>query len=149
MYCHSTVVLNQDAQIGIGVRCTPESQNLKTTWLVKDLKVELGNKATDWTAAPEDIDSAINSKVNNNQQSIFNTLFANGQQGFILENNKVYINGEVIKANAINGSSIKAGTLDAGKITTGILQAKSGGSYLNLDNGSLMLGSTNMSSYLQ
>lgn len=122
----------------------------------------------------------INGKLDNNQEAIFNKLFANGSQGFVLENGKVYINGEVIKANAISGTAIKAGTFDAGKITTGTLsanvidantivskvnnasttingdkirtgtiQANTGGSYLNLNNGSMMLGSTSGSSYLQ
>ena len=34
-------------------------------WIeLKDVKFEKGNKATDWTPAPEDIDSAINKKAN-------------------------------------------------------------------------------------
>ena len=33
----------------------------KSVWLIKDIKLELGNRATDWTPAPEDVDSAIES----------------------------------------------------------------------------------------
>ena len=109
------------------------------TYIFRNLMIEEGTKASAWSPAPEDIDNAISNKVDNNQEAIFNKLFANGQQGFALENGKVYINGEVIKT----------GTLDAGKITTGIMQASNGGSYLNLNNGSMMLGSTSMSNYLQ
>lgn len=186
----------------------------------RNVQGEYGTKATDWSPAPEDINAAINNKVDDNQQAIFNRLFANGQQGFTLENNKVYINGEVIKANVISGSVIKAGTLDASKITTGtlsanvikgsaisainlssesavissakianldaskitsgtiaaaridantivskvngasttisgdkirtgVLQANSGGSYLNLNNGSMLLGSKSASNYFE
>ena len=53
LFC--TVVLNSDAQIGIGSYCAPEGKGLKSVWLIKDIKLELGNKATDWTPAPEDI----------------------------------------------------------------------------------------------
>lgn len=54
-----TVTLNTDGRIGIGSTCQPEGKSLKSTWLIKDLKLELGNKATDWTPAPEDTDSSI------------------------------------------------------------------------------------------
>ena len=55
-----TVTLNEDAQIGIGTQCAPEGNNLNAVWLIKDVKLEVGNKATDWSPAPEDIDSSIN-----------------------------------------------------------------------------------------
>lgn len=116
---------------------------------VKKIKVELGNKATDWSPCPDDITAAINTKVNDTQEAIFNRLFANGQQGFTLENNRVYINGEVIKANTISGETIKAGTLDAGKITVGQLQSSNGKSTFNLNNGAMLLGSTNENNYLE
>ena len=41
--------------------------------LVKKIKIELGNKATDWTPAPEDIDSSI-SNVNNKIESTTNKV---------------------------------------------------------------------------
>ena len=49
-----TVKLNDDHQIGIGVRCSPENKILKTTWLIKDIKIEESDKPTAWTPAPED-----------------------------------------------------------------------------------------------
>ena len=60
LFC--TVVLNSDAQIGIGTFCAPESKGLQSVWLIKDIKLELGNKATDWTPAPEDIQNDIENK---------------------------------------------------------------------------------------
>ena len=34
--------------------------NTKATYYIANVKLELGNKATDWTPAPEDVDSSIN-----------------------------------------------------------------------------------------
>lgn len=56
-----TFILNSTGFAGIGCHCVPEGYNFKTTWLIKDLKIEIGNKATDWTPAPEDVDSKIES----------------------------------------------------------------------------------------
>lgn len=49
-----TFVLNETGQFGIGVQCQPENVGSQTAWLIKDLKLELGTVATDWTPAPED-----------------------------------------------------------------------------------------------
>ena len=64
IYCKKTIVLNSDCQLGIYVGCgsegpSPEGSVLKTTVLIKDLKVEEGNKATTWSPAPEDVDQNI------------------------------------------------------------------------------------------
>lgn len=55
LYLSKTVVLNEDGQIGIVARCSKENAGHDTVWLIKNLKLELGNKATDWTPAPEDV----------------------------------------------------------------------------------------------
>lgn len=52
-------VLNSDAQLGIFTSCDPEGQGLYSTWLIKDVKIELGEKPTDWTPAPEDVSSSL------------------------------------------------------------------------------------------
>lgn len=109
------------------------------TYIFRDLMIEEGGMASVWRPAYEDTESALANKVDDNQEAIFNKLFANGEQGFALENGKVYINGEVIKT----------GTLDASKITTGVLQAKTGGSYLSLDNGAMLLGDKKANSYFE
>lgn len=59
LYLSKTVVLNEDGQIGIVARCNKENVGHDTVWLIKNLKLELGNKATDWTPAPEDVDQGI------------------------------------------------------------------------------------------
>ena len=64
MECSVTFTLNDNGMFGIGMQCQPESNNLTTTWLIKNLKLELGNIATDWTPAPEDVDADINSANN-------------------------------------------------------------------------------------
>ena len=46
-----------DLLIWDGIGIVPQSSNI--TWYVKNPKIELGNKATDWTPAPEDVDSDI------------------------------------------------------------------------------------------
>lgn len=51
---YATVELNSDCNLGICVTCNPEGESLKTTWYVKDLKIEKGSTATPWTPAPED-----------------------------------------------------------------------------------------------
>lgn len=48
-----------DLLICDGIGIVPQSSNI--TWYVKNPKIELGNKATDWSPAPEDIDSDISS----------------------------------------------------------------------------------------
>ena len=41
----------------------PANENNTGTLYIKNIKLEKGNKATDWTPAPEDIDSKIDSKL--------------------------------------------------------------------------------------
>lgn len=110
-----------------------------------NLKIEQGNKPTGWSPAPEDVSQEIADKVEDydnslNQLKVFNKLTNNGQtQGVYLENGKVYINGEYIKASSISGN----------KISAGVITAKNGKSSINLDNGAMSLGSTSDTSYLQ
>lgn len=72
-----TCVLNSDGQIGIGCFCATENESLKTTWLIKNLKLELGNIATDWTPAPEDVDEGINNAQSSADKA--NTNASNAQ----------------------------------------------------------------------
>lgn len=50
-----TCELNSDGQLGIGSICAPEGKGLKSTWLIKDLKIELGSPATPWSPHPDDL----------------------------------------------------------------------------------------------
>lgn len=77
--CSVTFTLNDNGMFGIGTQCRPESNNLKTAWLIKNLKLELGNVATDWTPAPEDVDADISNAQNtaNSAQTNANTAIQN------------------------------------------------------------------------
>lgn len=55
IYCSYTCKLNSDGQLGIGSFCTPEGKGFKSTWLIKDLKIELGSPATPWSPHPDDL----------------------------------------------------------------------------------------------
>ena len=87
------------------------------------------------------VDTAIgNANINLTQDKVFNALTNNGQtQGIYLENSKIYINGEYIKAKSISGD----------KISAGVITATNGKSTINLDNGAMNLGNTTDASYLQ
>lgn len=75
--CSVTFTLNENGMFGIGTQCQPESQGLKSAWLIKDLKLELGNIATDWTPAPEDVDEGINNAQSSADKA--NTSASNAQ----------------------------------------------------------------------
>lgn len=106
-----TLNLNGKTFSQVQVRC----DNLNETIKIYDVKYELGNKPTDWTPAPEDVKNhaeqsaqdAVNAQT---QNSIFNKLTNNGQtQGIYLENSKIYINGEYIKANTLSADKVLVG----------------------------------------
>ena len=40
--------LNSTGYLGVTVRCDPESSGLKTTYLLKEIKIEAGNTVTEW-----------------------------------------------------------------------------------------------------
>ena len=89
--------------------------NFVGTLTISKVKLELGNKATDWSPAPEDLEdyadqSAQNAVNAQTQDSVFNKLTNNGQtQGIYLENSKIYINGEYIKANTLSADKVLVG----------------------------------------
>ena len=96
---------------GIQVRM----DNFIGTLTIKKVMLTLGNKQGDWTPAPEDVKNhaeqsaqdAVNAQT---QNSIFNKLTNNGQtQGIYLENSKIYINGEYIKANTLSADKVLVG----------------------------------------
>ncbi|WP_051197923.1 phage tail protein [Butyrivibrio sp. MB2005] len=96
-----------------------------------NLKIEIGQKATAWTPAPEDLQSyadkvAAAAVANQTQSSIFNKLTNNGQtQGIYLKDGKLYINAEYI--------------------ASGILKSKDGETfYLDLEKGILNMKATKL-----
>lgn len=54
-YSYTIKTVNSDGQLGIGSACQPEGKGLKSTWLIKDLKIELGSPATPWSPHPDDL----------------------------------------------------------------------------------------------
>ena len=67
-YVENTSSLNtnkvdiKDATSYFGIVTTNETADI--TYYIRNVKVEFGNKATDWSPCPEDINSAIDSKAN-------------------------------------------------------------------------------------
>lgn len=106
-----TLNLNGKTFNSVQVRC----DNLNETIKIYDVKYELGNKPTDWSPAPEDLedyaDQSAQDAVNaQTQNSIFNKLTNNGQtQGIYLENSKIYINGEYIKTDTLSADKVLVG----------------------------------------
>lgn len=47
-----------------------ESSEVGKKWRIRNIKLEEGNKATDWTPAPEDVDEAINTERTTRQSAI-------------------------------------------------------------------------------
>lgn len=117
------------------------------------MKLELGERATDWSAAPEDTNfgiansEALSKKYTNeiskkdrdytnsqrtaldnsfNQSKVFNRLTNNGRmQGLYMKNGQLYV----------NGTYVRTGTLDAGIIKAGILRDKQARSEWNMTTG--------------
>lgn len=89
------------------------------------LKVEKGTKATDWSPAPEDLESYADSASQNavnalDQTTIFNKLTNNGQtQGLALADGKLYLNAEYLVSKIIKGLTISGSTLQGSKIIFG------------------------------
>ena len=46
------------------------SNEIGKKWRIRNIKLEIGNKATDWTPAPEDVDEAINTERTTRQSAI-------------------------------------------------------------------------------
>ena len=84
----------------------------------RNLKLEKGNKPTDWTPAPEDVDSSINTASIKNWCYDGNLAWMNGA--------KIYastIVSDAIAADAITAVKIKAGAITADKIAANAVTA--------------------------
>lgn len=112
------------------------------------------------------IDSIVIDNVELTQEQVFNALTNNGQtQGVYLQNGKIYLNGEYLKAKSITADKLHADVLSANnivstinggstnisgnKIRTGVISSNNGKSTINLDSGAMNLGTISDSSYLQ
>lgn len=97
------------------------------TWQIRHVKGELGNKATDWTPAPEDVSQDATNKANqaltdakNYSSNAVNWVTSNGSSTTSL-NSMVskWTDGAVSDTTQINGGWIKANTITASKIAIG------------------------------
>lgn len=90
----------------------------------KKVKVEFGNKATDWTPAPEDVSQDATNKASqaltdakNYSSSAVNWVTSNGSSTISLNSMvKKWTDGAVSDTTQINGGWIKANTITASKI---------------------------------
>lgn len=89
------------------------TDNLTGTVTISNLKIELGNKATDWTPAPEDVDSAIASKLDKTGGTLTGPI--NVQTGRTTLNGGLTVNGETESSGSIfcaNGYGIQGRKVD-------------------------------------
>lgn len=108
--------------IGMRVRM----DGVSGTVTVSNMKLEKGNKATDWSPAPEDAENAISAA------SIANWCY---------NNDITYIDGGKIYTGTITAEKIAANAITAEKIATDAIKstnyvANTSGSFLNLADGS-------------
>lgn len=93
----------------------------------KKIKIEYGNKATDWTPAPEDVSQDATNKASqaltdakNYSSSAVNWVTNNGSSTTSLNSMvKKWTDGAVSDTTQINGGWIKANTITASKIAVG------------------------------
>ena len=94
---------------------------------IKSFKVEKGNKATDWTPAPEDVSKDATNKASqaltdakNYSSNAVNWVTSNGASTTSLNSMvKKWTDGAVSDTTQINGGWIKANTITASKIAVG------------------------------
>ncbi|MGL5151806.1 MAG: hypothetical protein ACRC7N_14665, partial [Clostridium sp.] len=86
--------------VSIQAHCKPSSNN-NVTWVMKEVKLEIGNKATDWTPAPEDINQSIDNvdkkitTTNNKLSQIEQNVNSITQRVSSVETTTSTINGNV------------------------------------------------------
>lgn len=97
---HTVNVTNHDANPAV-YNFVDMSNFSWAYFYIRNIKIEKGNKATDWTPAPEDTDASIA------QNSIANWCY---------NNNLTYINGGKIYTGTVNADKIAANAIVAGKI---------------------------------
>lgn len=94
---------------------------------IEELKLEKGNKATDWTPAPEDVSQDATNKASqaltdakNYSSNAVNWVASNGSSTTSLNSMvKKWTDGAVSDTAQINGGWIKANTITASKIAIG------------------------------
>lgn len=101
--------------------------NYQSDLYVRNFKLEKGNKATDWTPAPEDVSQDATNKASqaltdakNYSSNAVNWVTSNGASTTSLNSMvKKWTDGAVSDTTQINGGWIKANTITASKIAVG------------------------------
>ena len=106
------------------IRLVTKDCTSAVTWQIRHVKGELGNKATDWTPAPEDVSQDATNKASqaltdakNYSSNAVNWVTNNGSSTTSLNSMvKKWTDGAVSDTTQINGGWLKANTITASKI---------------------------------
>lgn len=122
---YTTKITSWDTNVGgtLSFSCTNAVGDITIT----NVKLEVGNKATDWTPAPEDVSQDATNKASqaltdakNYSSNAVNWVTSNGSSTTSLNSMvKKWTDGAVSDTAQINGGWIKANTITASKIAVG------------------------------
>lgn len=125
--CINTVVYNPRQKSSIIIELKSNTKYIRVTAIeckTRRYKIEAGNKATDWTPAPEDVSQDATNKASqaltdaeNYSSNAVNWVASNGSSTTSLNSMvKKWTDGAVSDTTQINGGWIKANTITASKI---------------------------------
>ena len=128
--CINTVVYNPRQKSSIIIELKSNTKYIRVTAIeckTRRYKIEAGNKATDWTPAPEDVSQDATNKASqaltdaeNYSSNAVNWVASNGSSTTSLNSMvKKWTDGAVSDTVQINGGWIKANTITASKIAIG------------------------------
>lgn len=128
--CINTVVYNPRQKSSIIIELKSNTKYIRVTAIeckTRRYKIEAGNKATDWTPAPEDVSQDATNKASqaltdakNYSSNAVNWVTSNGSSTTSLNSMvKKWTDGAVSDTTQINGGWIKANTITASKIAVG------------------------------
>lgn len=128
--CINTVVYNPRQKSSIIIELKSNTKYIRVTAIeckTRRYKIEAGNKATDWTPAPEDVSQDATNKASqaltdakNYSSNAVNWVTNNGSSTTSLNSMvKKWTDGAVSDTTQINGGWLKANTITASKIAIG------------------------------
>lgn len=134
--------------IAIRGNTSPNSSN-SGNYSVKNMKVEKGNKATDWSPAPEDVDSAIGEKVSTTvyNKKIGEVETALGKVTIKAGETEKSVNNLTGRVDTIN-TSLTELKVETGKISTKVTDVKTTADTAKRDIDNLEIGGRNLLRYL-
>lgn len=128
--CISTIDYNPRQKSSVIIELKSNTKYIRVTAIeckTRRYKIEAGNKATDWTPAPEDVSQDATNKASqaltdakNYSSNAVNWVTSNGSSTTNLNSMvKKWTDGAVSDTTQINGGWIKANTITASKIAIG------------------------------